>query len=244
MNTKMKCHECGSDAVAERVAPVTHKIKQRKVVIEDDRHLYCEACGSISYRGSMLSENQRAIADKIRDVDRLLSPALIKDIRTHRLGLTQTEMEELLRLGKKTWVRWERGKIAHSKQADLILRMIENVPGAIEYLVGLTSGVAKKYRDRSVSGGAGIPPKPTFSNFPAITISRLFAAKREVGDLVVYREPIVDPVFVTLKGSTRPELGPNTQWWGPHSVTAQSSMAPIQTLEENETSAEMKVHAN
>ncbi len=235
MTTEIKCHRCGEAAVTERVAPVTHKIKQRDVFIEKDRHLYCKACGNISYRGQMLSDNQRAIADKIRDIDRLLSPALIKDIRTRRLEFTQAEMEELLRLGKKTWVRWERGKIAHSKQADLILRMIENVPGAKEYLIGLTSGLAKKYRGRSVSGGAGIPLKSTFSNFPAITISSLIAPEQELDDLVFYREPKLETVFVDFEGGGRPQLGPNTLSWGAHNVITRPSMIRNQILDEDST---------
>jgi putative zinc finger/helix-turn-helix YgiT family protein len=133
MPTEIVCAECGGVQVHERVAPITHKIGRREVTVVADRHLSCPDCGNISYRGSMLSENQRAIAENIRREDGLLSPDELRAIRV-KYGFTQAEMERLLKTGEKTWVRWERGKVTQSQTADQLIRQIATNPQVLRDL--------------------------------------------------------------------------------------------------------------
>jgi len=132
--TESKCVECGGHCVEERVAPVAHQIGKRSVRIDRDHHLYCPDCGNISYRGSMLSDNQLMIAEQIRRQDGLLTPLELKAIRS-KYGLSQSDIEKILTIGSKTWVRWERGKVVQGSAADQMIRLIAKRPDVLRELM-------------------------------------------------------------------------------------------------------------
>lgn len=54
----------------------------------------------------------------------LLSSEQIFQLRS-RLGLTQAEIGELLKIGSKTWTRWETGKQRPSQSMNLLLRALQ-----------------------------------------------------------------------------------------------------------------------
>ena len=140
------CAACGSHAVSERVAAVKHVVGRREVVIDNDRHLHCSACGNVSYRGVMLDENQQAIAAKIRTEDGLLTLDELKAVRL-KYGFTQAEMEKLLTIGPKTWGRWERGKVVQSNAADEMIRQLAKNPDVLRDLMkahGVRSDTAEQ----------------------------------------------------------------------------------------------------
>jgi putative zinc finger/helix-turn-helix YgiT family protein len=63
----------------------------------------------------------------------LLSADEIRSLR-ERLGLTQAALARLLRLGGNTLSRWEAGRNAQTAAMDVLLRLVRDVPGGIEYL--------------------------------------------------------------------------------------------------------------
>ncbi len=133
-SSPQKCSDCGEMAVVETVGRVTHKIRQREVTIDGERHLRCGGCGVISYRGDMLDESQHAIAARVRREDHLLSPDELRVIRL-KYRLTQAEMEKVLTIGPKTWIRWERGKVVQCSAADQIIRQIAKNPEVLRDLM-------------------------------------------------------------------------------------------------------------
>jgi len=68
-----------------------------------------------------------------RDKYGLLPAEDIRDIR-QRFGLTQAALARLLRLGANTLSRWESGRNVQTAAMDVLLRLIRDVPGSIEYL--------------------------------------------------------------------------------------------------------------
>ena len=68
-----------------------------------------------------------------RDKYGLLPAEDIRDIR-QRFGLTQAALARLLRLGASTLSRWESGRNVQTAAMDVLLRLIRDVPGSIEYL--------------------------------------------------------------------------------------------------------------
>ncbi len=72
-------------------------------------------------------------SDKLRDEERLLRSSQIRSIRM-RLGLAQHRFEQLLGVGPKTVVRWEKGTVFQNGATDSLLRLIADVPGAAAYL--------------------------------------------------------------------------------------------------------------
>jgi putative zinc finger/helix-turn-helix YgiT family protein len=49
-------------------------------------------------------------------------------------GLTQAELAKLLRPGANTISRWEAGRNVQSTALDVLLRLIRDLPGSVEYL--------------------------------------------------------------------------------------------------------------
>ena len=51
-----------------------------------------------------------------------------------RFELTQAELAKLLRLGANTVSRWESGRNVQTAAMDILLRIIRDLPGSLEYL--------------------------------------------------------------------------------------------------------------
>jgi len=88
----------------------------------------------------------------------LLSPQEIRAQR-ERLGLTQQELQDLLRLGGNSLSRWESGAIYQSRSLDTLLRLAFTLPDALPTLRALP--VARAQRDargevRSDAGGESV----------------------------------------------------------------------------------------
>lgn len=115
-----RCYECGGDSV-ERTEDF-HVSHNGSVLKIKDRQMYCASCGAVSYQGEQISEHEKAVADAIRRADGLLTAEELKNVRL-KYRLTQADMEKMLSTGPKTWTRWERGKITHSKATDSLLRV-------------------------------------------------------------------------------------------------------------------------
>ncbi len=57
------------------------------------------------------------------------------------LGLSQHAFEQLLGVGPKTVVRWEKGTVFQNKATDSLLRVVERFPEVVRFL-GDLHGVA------------------------------------------------------------------------------------------------------
>ncbi|TXM96549.1 YgiT-type zinc finger protein [Methylobacterium sp. WL64] len=124
--TAERCLECGETAVEERVTPFVVERGGKTATIQD-RRMVCGACGNVSYRGAQVSAHELAVATAIREMDGLLSAAELAAVR-NKYRLKQTDMEQMLSTGPKTWTRWERGKVPQSKAADRFIRAIASDP--------------------------------------------------------------------------------------------------------------------
>jgi DNA-binding transcriptional regulator YiaG len=63
----------------------------------------------------------------------LLSAAEIRALR-ERLGFKQGDLAHLLRLGANTVSRWESGRNVQTAAMDMLLRLLRDLPGSIDYL--------------------------------------------------------------------------------------------------------------
>jgi DNA-binding transcriptional regulator YiaG len=50
------------------------------------------------------------------------------------LGLTQEALARLLRLGSNTLSRWEAGRNVQTAAMDVLLRLLRDLPGSLDYL--------------------------------------------------------------------------------------------------------------
>jgi HTH-type transcriptional regulator/antitoxin MqsA len=76
---------------------------------------------------------QMLASDRIRDEEGLLRSSRIHSIRSE-LGLTQQQFEQLLGVGPKTVVRWEKGTVFQNRATDSLIRLVAEVPGVAAHL--------------------------------------------------------------------------------------------------------------
>ena len=104
-------------------------VVDREVVADDGTHLgyrdalmACSSCGERYYTHDQSMASSRARAAALRQHAGLLTPDEIRAFR-EQYGLSQAQLESILRTGAKTVVRWERGTVCQSRAADQLLRL-------------------------------------------------------------------------------------------------------------------------
>lgn len=108
-------------------------VNGEEVSVPSTVHLRCPECGEILLR---FTDAKRLGEDAIalyRKKHHLLSADAIRAIR-QQFDLTQAELAKLLRLGASTVSRWEAGRNVQTGAMDVLLRLLRDVPGSVEYL--------------------------------------------------------------------------------------------------------------
>jgi putative zinc finger/helix-turn-helix YgiT family protein len=108
-------------------------VNGEEISVPSARFLGCPKCGEIVLR---LQDSKRLHEDAIatyRKRHGLLSADEIRVVR-ERFGLTQANLARLLRLGANTVSRWESGRNVQTAAMDILLRLIRDLPGSIDYL--------------------------------------------------------------------------------------------------------------
>jgi len=126
------CPNCGT-AMVEKRGTLRLPVNGEEITVTSAAHLSCPKCGEVVLRfqdSKRLGQDAIAIFRKKHD---LLSADEIRAIR-ERFKLTQGELALLLRLGANTVSRWESGRNVQTAAMDILLRMIRDLPGSIDYL--------------------------------------------------------------------------------------------------------------
>jgi len=126
------CPSCGATMV-ERRGTLRLPVNGEEIGVRSAAHLKCPNCGEVVLRyqdSKRLGEDAIAIYRKKHG---LLSADEIRAIREH-FDLTQAELARLLRLGASTISRWESGRNVQTAALDMLLRLIRDIPGSIDYL--------------------------------------------------------------------------------------------------------------
>jgi putative zinc finger/helix-turn-helix YgiT family protein len=108
-------------------------VNGEEIAVRSAAHLSCPNCGDVMLR---LQDAKRFSEDAIalyRKKHGLLSADEIRAIR-ERFNLTQADLAHLLRLGANTVSRWESGRNVQTAAMDILLRLIRDLPGSIDYL--------------------------------------------------------------------------------------------------------------
>jgi putative zinc finger/helix-turn-helix YgiT family protein len=126
------CPVCGT-TMNDRRGKLPFHVNGEDVRVPDATHLACpKGHDPVLRLGDARRLRERAIAI-YRVKYRLLSAVEIRSLR-ERFGLTQTELARLLRLGQNTLSRWEAGRNVQTAAMDVLLRLLRDVPGGLEYL--------------------------------------------------------------------------------------------------------------
>jgi len=126
------CPSCGTMMVDKR-GTLRLPVNGEEIAVPDAAHLCCPKCAEVVLRyqdAKRLGEDAAAIYRKNHE---LLSADQIRAIR-ERLGLSQADFARVLRLGANTLSRWESSRNVQTPAMDILLRLIRDLPGSIEYL--------------------------------------------------------------------------------------------------------------
>ncbi len=126
------CPNCATTMV-ERRAQMRLPVNGENIAVPSVPHLSCPSCGERVLRFDDARGLQVAAISAYRRKHGLLSAAEIRAIRK-RFDLTQGELARLLHLGANTLSRWESGRNVQTLAMEMLLRMIRDLPGSIEYL--------------------------------------------------------------------------------------------------------------
>lgn len=126
------CPSCGA-MMNQRRGRLRSTVNCEEIGVPSVVHLKCPQCGEIVLRFLDAKRfHQDAIA-LYRKKHGLLSADEIRAIR-ERFGLTQAGLSRLLRLGANTVSRWESGRNVQTAAMDILLRLIRDLPGSVDYL--------------------------------------------------------------------------------------------------------------
>ncbi|HLE56679.1 MAG TPA: type II toxin-antitoxin system MqsA family antitoxin [Rhodothermia bacterium] len=126
------CPECGSP-MREKKGRLKLPMNGEEIAVPDSPHLSCPKCHEVVLRFDDARKLRQRALEIYRRKYGLLSADEIRAIR-ERFGLTQAELARLLRLGANTISRWEAGRNVQTAAMDMLLRMIRDLPGSLDYL--------------------------------------------------------------------------------------------------------------
>ena len=130
---KIQCAVCDSDRVKKIRRKFEARYNQMSVVVENVEMYRCEACGEEFFTPEQSRELSRQMKNRVREEQGLLSPEQIVEIRK-RLGLSQSDLEDLFGLGEKVVTRWETGRVVQGRTADVALRLLAMEPDLLPRL--------------------------------------------------------------------------------------------------------------
>jgi HTH-type transcriptional regulator/antitoxin MqsA len=108
-------------------------VNGEKVDVPDVEHTVCPACHEVVLDLAQARTLREHALEIYRARYDLLSGAEIRALR-EQLGFTQQGLARLLRLGVNTLSRWEAGRVVQTASLDVLLRLLRDLPGSIDYL--------------------------------------------------------------------------------------------------------------
>ena len=126
------CPTCGTSMV-ETTGTLELPVNGEEVAVPDATHLRCPKCDEVVLRRDHARLLREGALAGYRAQHGLLHSDEIRSIR-ERYDLTQGQMASLLRLGANTLSRWESGRNVQTAAMDVLLRLIRDVPGTLDYL--------------------------------------------------------------------------------------------------------------
>ena len=131
----MFCAECGHE-LRECADPIDEVVKGVQTHVEGIKHFQCDNCGEYMIETKWADKLSVEQSHQVASAKGLLNPDEIRALR-HSLGLTQTEFERILGVGKPTCSRWENGVALQSRTTDRLMRVIIKYPHVARFLAKL-----------------------------------------------------------------------------------------------------------
>lgn len=121
----MDCPMCGGTMVLEtRSDTITYKGESRSLEVLG---WWCTECEEAIFEADALAECEMSFRRLKAQVDGILSPAEVKQIREH-LGLSQRQAGALLGGGPHAFYKYEAGLVSVSQPMSNLLRLLDKDP--------------------------------------------------------------------------------------------------------------------
>ena len=98
-----------------------------KTIIPGRTVFTCQECEESFFDPKEQREIEKLLTDERRKIDGLLTSQEIKDIR-QQFKMTQVEFARILRVGEKTFARYESGQASQGYAMDNLLRILRDFP--------------------------------------------------------------------------------------------------------------------
>jgi putative zinc finger/helix-turn-helix YgiT family protein len=133
MSRKQSCPVCSGTDITVHPEMRSFRAPSGEEIPYRAEYSRCGRCGEefLTYQQSRAAN--RNLAGVERQRGGRLTPNEIIAIR-NSYGVTQEQIERILRVGKKTWGRWESGLVCQSRAADQLLREIRDSPSLFKRL--------------------------------------------------------------------------------------------------------------
>jgi putative zinc finger/helix-turn-helix YgiT family protein len=130
---KKECPICGAKALVEKIGEFRFEppanIPGGVIILPNSNWEECDACGEVLLSPELLRKlDEQRYARLGR-----LTPTEIKAIRENA-GLTQSKIAKKLKIGEKTYTRWESGRSLQNKSNDNLIRLFAENPNSFEDL--------------------------------------------------------------------------------------------------------------
>jgi putative zinc finger/helix-turn-helix YgiT family protein len=122
----------------EKRGKLSLPINGEEIAVPDQSHLSCPKCGEVVLRLDEVRHLRETAMDTYRKKYGLLSGDEIRSVR-ERFNLTQADFARLLHLGSNTISRWEAGRNVQTAAMDVLLRLIRDLPGSLDYMRDLAA---------------------------------------------------------------------------------------------------------
>lgn len=169
-------HNCGDHL--ERTTRVREIPIHGTRVPVDEEYFRCTECGEEEYSYDQATAAERRAAEVFRERNGFLQPDEIAALR-RRWGVTQTQLEDALGLGRKTVARWEAGRVLQTRALDNLLRVIDQFPSVLTFLAQ-RQGASISPRAEWHPGAPGADPGHGLP-VPRSLLTRLEEEAREEG---------------------------------------------------------------
>ena len=127
------CPVCGAGELERKTVEEQFSYKGEALTVPDYVVFECASCGEAVIDPASSKRASKLLKDFSRIVDGLLTTADIKRIRK-KLGFTQEQMAEVCGGGLKGFARYESGQIVQSKGMDNLLRILDELPSALDII--------------------------------------------------------------------------------------------------------------
>ncbi|MEZ9475789.1 type II toxin-antitoxin system MqsA family antitoxin [Vibrio splendidus] len=129
---KKVCPVCGQGTLSRTIKQVEFTYKEHSKIIPQSGE-YCDCCGEGILDSRDLKSNKLEIREFHSEVDGLLTPRQIREIRLN-LSLKQSEAAAIFGGGKNAFSRYENGELPPPKPLSILLQLLSRHPELLNEL--------------------------------------------------------------------------------------------------------------